>query len=166
MEELAVMQLKVIEPYHKDEKYPQIEDLVRDAGVMISKSTAELIQEYFSKKASGKDLNADVLTIHLNSVLQYVLALMYVFEFDTPGEEDLEEHIEDEIAPLINQDVILTLFNIQNRISQITLDYWIYADSEDGFNSHDMYMACMDIIGGLKILCEKYKIDFIDLIFV
>lgn len=166
MEELAKMQMKVIEPYHMNSKYPQVEDLVRDSCILINKSQTDLIEEYVVKKNINKEIDENFLKLHLNSILKSVCALTYCFELDLPDEETLGEFLEQDISPIINADVILTLFNIQNCASNIALEYWTSADSEYGFDPSEMYDACMAILAGIKTLCDKYKIDFLDLIFV
>ncbi|MNK09952.1 hypothetical protein D3C87_279610 [compost metagenome] len=166
MEELGVMQLKVIEPYHMNDQYPQVEDLVRDAGVLISKSQASLMGEYYDLKAKGREINQEIVIAHANMILKYVLALMYCFEIDIPDEEEVEEHYEEEVPQLISSDVILTLFNIQYHISGMVLHYWDCVDAGDDVDKVVIYDGCMDIFAALKMICEKYSFTMQDLIFV
>lgn len=164
MVELSSLQEKVIAPYLQGKKYAQIEDVLRDAAILINKAQLELLEEVYSKKANGKPVNKEIVVLSLNTILKQICAVMYCFDFDLPDEDEYQE-LDEYIPDLINSDLTLTLFNIQHAISQLALDYWLDTDEDEEINSVDAFDNCMTIFASIKMISETYEITLQDLIF-
>lgn len=161
MEEIDKLKTRALDEYLADDKYTQVEDLVTLCVVQITSCTTGIMEEVHETRKTGKELNLKFLASDLQNVIQHIAVFAYCLDMEIPEYEEIQEFLEDDIPLMNKMDSTLAALTIQHTISSMALEYFDSQDDEDNPMDFDLVNAgIIDIIGNCYAICNKYKLDF------
>lgn len=168
MSSLAKIQTRLVDAYQAADKYPQLDSILNDAAYYISKCQATLMVAFHEGRAIGKTLDSEFVKKQLKEIVKHLTGLMYCFDLELPDIEDIEEFTAENISDAMKVDIILSLFNIQSQISELTIQY--YLDKAENMGEEQeldygvLYGAVMEMFSNVNNIGFKFGIPLIDVI--
>jgi hypothetical protein len=168
MSSLTKIQTRLIDAYQIVDKYPQIDQILNDASYAISKAQATLMVAFHDGRVIGKTMDPEFVKKQLKEIVKYLTGLMYCFDLELPEEEDIIEFTIENISDAMKVDIILSLFNIQGQIAELTIQYYLDKSENMGeeleLDYGVLYGVIMEIFSNVNNIGFKFGLPLADLI--
>jgi hypothetical protein len=168
MSSLTKIQTRLIDAYQIVDKYPQIDQILNDASYAISKAQATLMVAFHDGRVIGKTMDPEFVKKQLKEIVKYLTGLMYCFDLELPEEEDIIEFTIENISDAMKVDIILSLFNIQGQIAELTIQYYLDKSENMGeeleLDYGVLYGVIMEIFSNVNNIGFKFGLPLTDLI--
>lgn len=165
MEEIEKLTSRGLDEYLAEEKYVQTEDLLTACVVNINCSLAGILEEMYSVRGTGKLPDLKMMANDLQIIVQHIGIMAHCLELAIPEEEEIDKFIENDVPEDTQMDAVLTTLSMMYIASNMTLEYYSSElEEENSFDWDMMNVGILDLLAQVKILCNRFKMKFVNVI--
>jgi hypothetical protein len=167
MEEIEKLKVVALDQYLGDQNYAQVEDLLATCSLNLSVALSSILLKVYEVRGTGKNPDLDSIAKDLRTIIQHVAVMAHCLDLYVPELEELEEFIEDEFDDDSLMDTTMCALSIQHIYSNMILDHYaggFDSDNPDMVDLDMMQVGIIDMLASTLAICNRYKLNFIQVI--